>query len=125
MTHTSLVVPREGNIVGLAAPFEPLVKAIGFTRIPAGDCTNPAFRQHCTGTFSHGDTTVVVGQNSDGQLTPAFGSQPTYKLRRYDSRTFVIDELEGFPGRVPPRSRREANELFFHQPNGTFLARRA
>jgi len=96
MTHTSLVVPREGNIVGLAAPFEPLVKAICFTRIPAGDCTNPAFRQHCTRTFSHGDTTVVVGQNSDGQLTLAFGSQPTYKLRRYESRTFVIDELEGF-----------------------------
>ena len=54
----------------LAAPFEPLVKDIVFTRIPAGDCLDPAFRQHCTGTFiSQGITTVVVGQDNDGQLT--------------------------------------------------------
>jgi CubicO group peptidase (beta-lactamase class C family) len=30
---------REGNIANLAAPFEPLVKDIVFTRIAAGDCT--------------------------------------------------------------------------------------
>ena len=47
----SFSTDREGNIASLAAPFEPLVKDIVFTRIPAGDCTNPAFRQHCTGTF--------------------------------------------------------------------------
>jgi hypothetical protein len=52
--------------------------------------------QHCTGTFSQGVTTVVVGQDNDGQLTLTVGRQPTYKLRPYQSRTFVIDELEGF-----------------------------
>jgi len=72
---------REGDIASLAAPFEPLVKDIVFTRAPAGDCTSPAFRQHCTGTFSYGGTTVVVGQDKDGQLTLTIGSQPTYKLR--------------------------------------------
>jgi len=60
----------------LAAPFEPLVKDVVFTRIPAGNCTNPAFRQHCTGTFSQGLTTVVV-QNNDGQLTL---SRPTNSI---------------------------------------------
>jgi hypothetical protein len=33
---------RDGNIASLAVPFEPLVKAIVFTRIPGGDCTDPA-----------------------------------------------------------------------------------
>jgi hypothetical protein len=56
----SFSTDREGNIASLAAPFEPLVKDIVFTRIPAGDCTNPAFRHHCTGTFSQGATTVVA-----------------------------------------------------------------
>jgi hypothetical protein len=42
-----LIFHREGDIASLAVPFEPLVKDIVFTRIPAGDCTNPAFRQHC------------------------------------------------------------------------------
>jgi hypothetical protein len=45
----SFFTDREGNIASLAAPFEPLVKDIVFTRIPAGDCMNPAFRQRCVG----------------------------------------------------------------------------
>jgi CubicO group peptidase (beta-lactamase class C family) len=116
---------HEGNIASLAAPFEPLVKDAVFTRIPAGDCMNPAFRQHCIGTFSYGGTTVVVGQDNDGQLTLTFGSQPTYKLRPYQSRTFVIDELEGFRVEFHLGPDGEVDELIFHQPNGTFVARRA
>jgi CubicO group peptidase (beta-lactamase class C family) len=122
----SFSTDREGNIASLAAPFEPLVKDVVFTRIPAGDCTNPAFRQHCTGTFiSHGVTTVVVGQDSDGQLTLTVGSHPTYKLRPYQTRTFVIEELEGFRVEFHLGPDGEVDELFFHQPNGTFVARRA
>jgi CubicO group peptidase (beta-lactamase class C family) len=121
----SFSTDREGNIASLAAPFEPLVKDIVFTRSPAGDCTDPAFRQHCTGTFSHGGTTVVVGQDNDGQLTLTFGSQPTYKLRPYQNRTFVIDELEGFRVEFHLGPDGEADELILHQPNGTFVARRA
>src|SRR5262245_58933038 len=92
----SFSTDREGNIASLAAPFEPLVKDIVFARIAAGDCTNPAFRRHCTGTFSQGVTTVVVEQDKNGQLTLTMGGQPTCKLRPYHSRTFVIDEPEGF-----------------------------
>ena len=121
----SFSTDREGNIAGLAAPFEPLVKDIVFTRIPAGDCMNPAFRQHCTGKFRYGGTTVVVGQDSDGQLTLTIGSQPTHKLRPYQSRAFVIDELEGFRVEFHLGPDGEVDELFFHQPNGTFEARRA
>jgi CubicO group peptidase (beta-lactamase class C family) len=121
----SFSTDREGNIASLAAPFEPLVKDIVFTRSPAGDCTDPAFRQHCTGTFSHGGTTVVVGQDNDEQLTLTFGSQPTYKLRPYQNRTFVIDELEGFRVEFHLGPDGEADELILHQPNGTFVARRA
>src|SRR5713226_8293876 len=92
----SFSTDREGNIASLAAPFEPLVKDIVFTRVASGDCTSPAFRQRCLGTFSHGATPVVVGQDKDGHLTLTFGSQPTDKLRPYQGRTFVIDGSEGF-----------------------------
>jgi CubicO group peptidase (beta-lactamase class C family) len=121
----SFFTDREGNIATLGAPFEPLVKDIVFTRGPADDCLNPAFRQHCTGTFSQGVTTIVVGRDNDGQLTLTVGTQPTYKLRPYQSRTFVIDELEGFRVEFHLGPDGEADELFFHQPNGTFVARRA
>jgi len=121
----SFSTDREGNIASLAAPFEPLVKDIVFTRTAAGDCTNPAFRQHCTGTFSQGATTVVVGQDNDGQLTLTVGSQPTYKLRPYQGRTFVINEAEGFRVEFHVDPDGEVDELFFHQPNATLVARRA
>jgi uncharacterized protein DUF3471 len=121
----SFFTDREGDIASLAAPFEPLVKDIVFTRTAAGDCTNPAFRQHCTGTFSQGITTVVVAEDKDGQLTLTVGTQPTYKLRPYQSRAFVIDALEGFRVEFHLGPDGPVDELIFHQPNGTFLARRA
>jgi CubicO group peptidase (beta-lactamase class C family) len=112
----SFSTDREGNIASLAAPFEPLVKDVVFARVPAGDCMNPAFRQRCTRMFSQGVTTVVVGQDNDGQLTLTVGSQPTYKLRPYQSRTFVIDELEGFRVEFHLGPDGEVDELIFHQP---------
>ena len=121
----SFSTDREGNIASLAAPFEPLVKDIVFTRIAAGDCTNPAFRQHCAGTFiSQGIATVIVGQDNDGQLTLTIGSEPTCKLHPYQSRTFAIDEREGVRVEFHLGPDGVADELIFHQPNGTFVARR-
>jgi CubicO group peptidase (beta-lactamase class C family) len=121
----SFSTDREGNLASLAAPFELLVKDIVFTRIAAGDCTDPAFRQRCTGTFSHGLTTVVVGQDSDRQLTLTIGSQPACRLIPYQARTFVTDEHEGFRVEFRLGPDGDVAELFFHQPNGTFVARRA
>jgi CubicO group peptidase (beta-lactamase class C family) len=121
----SFATDREGNIASLAAPLEPLVKDIVFTRIAAGDCTSPAFRQRCTGRFiSQGVTPVVVGQDQDG-LTLTIGGQPTCKLRPYQSRTFVTDEPAGgvrVEFHLGPDG--DVDEFLFHRPDGTFLARR-
>ena len=120
----SFSIDREGNIASLSAPFEPLVQDIVFTRIAGGDCMDQAFRKACTGTFSRPMTTIVVAQDNDGQLVVTVASQPTYKLRPYQGRTFAIVELVGF--RVEFRSSPDGavDELIFHQPNGAFLARR-
>jgi hypothetical protein len=120
----SFSTDRDGNIVSLAVAFEPLVKDIVFNRTPAGDCTNPAFRQHCVGAYSFGATKVVVTQNSDGQLTLTVGSQPAHKLRPYQLRTFIIGELEGFRAEFHLGPDAKVYELVFHQPDGTFVGRR-
>jgi CubicO group peptidase (beta-lactamase class C family) len=120
----SFSTDREGNIASLAAPFEPLVKDIVFVRIPSGDCMDPAFRKACIGTFTHGPTTHVVAQDGNGQLTLAPAGQPTYKLRPYQGRSFAIVELEGFRVEFRRAPRGAVDELIFHQPNGTFIARR-
>lgn len=119
---------RDGNIAGLAAPFEPRVKDIVFTRMPAGDCTDPAFRQKCAGTFiAPGGPTLVVGQDNDGQLTLAVAGQPgqsAYRLRPSQGRSFVIDAWKDFRIEFVLGPDGQADEVLFHQPNGTFAARR-
>jgi Domain of unknown function (DUF3471) len=121
----SISTDREGNMTRLAAPFEPLVKDIVFTRVPGGDCVDPAFRQHYTGSFSAGATMAVVAQDNDRQLTLTVGSGPTYKLHPYQNRTFVIDKFESFRVEFHLGPDGEVDELIFHQPNGTFVAPRA
>jgi hypothetical protein len=92
----------------------------------------PEFRLHdavatdrITGAINRqGVTTIVVGLDNDGQLTLTIGSQPTCKLRPYRSRTFVTDEPGGVRMEFHLGPDGEVDELFFHQPNGTLVARR-
>ena len=121
----SFSTDREGNIAMLSAPLEPLVKDIVFIRIPAGDCMDPAFRKDCIGSFSQGLVTIVVGLDNEGQLTLTVGSQPTSKLLPYQARTFTMAGLEGFRVEFRRGPGEAVDELIFHQPNGTFAARRA
>ncbi|HVQ66436.1 MAG TPA: serine hydrolase, partial [Bradyrhizobium sp.] len=59
---------REGDIVSLSAPLEPMVKDIVFMRLAAGDCTDAAFRARCVGSFKGGPTTHRVTLDAEGQL---------------------------------------------------------
>jgi hypothetical protein len=116
---------REGNIARLAAPFEPLVTDIVFERVASGVCTDAAFRKSCTGVFRHGSVTHVVAQDAEGQLTLSPTAQPTYRLRPFRDGIFIIVELPGFRVEFRRTADGAVDELIFHQPNGTFLARRA
>ena len=40
----TFLTDRDGNIVSLSAPLEPMVKDIVFVRLASGDCTDAAFR---------------------------------------------------------------------------------
>ena len=60
----TFLTDRDGNIVSLSAPLEPMVKDIVFARLAAGDCTDPAFRARCVGSFKSGATTHRVTLDS-------------------------------------------------------------
>jgi CubicO group peptidase (beta-lactamase class C family) len=114
---------RDGNIVSLSAPLEPMVKDIVFVRLAAGDCTLAAFRERCVGSFMSGATTHRVTLDTEGQLVLEPDNQPAYRLVPQEGRRFRIAELEGFfvefrgEGTI-------IDEVIFHQPNGTFVAKR-
>ena len=63
----TFLTDREGNIVSLSTPLEPMVKDIVFARLATGECTEPAFRARCVGTFKSGPTVHRVTLR-DGQL---------------------------------------------------------
>jgi CubicO group peptidase (beta-lactamase class C family) len=119
----TFLTDRDGNIVSLSAPLEPVVKDIVFARLAAGDCTDPVFRARCVGHFKSGAITHRVTLDSEGRLVLKSDYQPAYRLAPEQGRRFRIVELEGFvvefcgEGAI-------VDEVVFHQPNGTVVAQR-
>jgi hypothetical protein len=120
----SFTTDRDGNVVSLSAQFEPMVADIVFMRVPGGDCMDATFRAACAGRWQHGSTTHVVSLQADGELTLKPDLQPLYHLRPYQGGIFSIVELEGFRVEFRRGASDSVDELVFHQPNGTFVARR-
>ena len=101
-----------------------MVADIVFRRAPAGDCMDVGFRKACVGRYRHGSLTHVIAQEADGQLTLKPDFQPMYHLRPYQGGIFTIVELEGFRTEFRRGADGAVHELVFHQPNGTFIAKR-
>jgi len=119
----TFLTDREGDIISLSAPLEPMVKDIVFRRLAAGDCTDATFRARCVGSFKGGPTTHRVTLDAEGQLVLKPDHQPAYRLAPQQGRRFRIVLLEGFV--VEFRGEGTAvDEVIFHQPNGTFVAKR-
>jgi CubicO group peptidase (beta-lactamase class C family) len=121
----SFATDRDGNISSLSAQLEPLVADIVFTRTASGDCVNPAFRAACAGRYIRGDATHVVSEDAEGQLMLKIPLQPLYYLRPYQGATFAIAKLDGYRVEFRRGPSGTIEELVYHQPNGTFVARRA
>jgi CubicO group peptidase (beta-lactamase class C family) len=119
----TFLTDRQGNVVSLSAPLEPMVKDIVFARLAAGDCTDASFRERCVGSFKGGATTHRVTLDTEGHLVLKPDNQPAYRLAALQGRRFRIVELQGFA--VEFRGEGAIiDEVIFHQPNGTFIARR-
>ena len=119
----TFLTDREGNIVSLSAPLEPMVKDIVFARLAAGDCTDATFRERCIGNFKGGATTHRVTLDTEGHLVLKPDHQPAYRLAPQQGRRFRIRELEGFVVEFRGTGT-TVDEVTFHQPNGTFIAKR-
>ena len=120
----SFTTDRDGNIASLSAQLEPLVADIVFTRAPSGDCMDPAFRAACVGHYTRGDATQVVARGCRG---PAHAEDPVraaLPLRPYQGATFAIVRLDGYRVEFRRAQSGTVDELVYHQPNGTFVAKR-
>jgi len=114
---------RDGNIVHLSAPLEPMVKDIVFARRAAGDCMDPAFCERCAGHFKNGGVNHNVSLDAEGRLILKSDFQPAYRLEPQQGRRFGIVELDGFAVEFHGEDDR-IDQIVFHQPNGIFVADR-
>jgi CubicO group peptidase (beta-lactamase class C family) len=121
----SFTTDRDGNIASLSAQLEPLVADIVFTRAAAGECMDPAFRAACVGRYTRGDATHVVSRDAEGQLMLKIPLQPLYRLRPYQGATFAIVRMDGYRVEFRRGPAGTVDEIVYHQPNGTFIAKRA
>lgn len=114
---------RDGNVVHLSTPLEPMVRDIVFERRAAGDCTDPAFRERCVGHFRSGGVNHHVTLDADGRQILKSDFQPAYRLEPQQGRRFRIAELDGFA--VEFRGDEgKIDQIVFHQPNGVAVADR-
>ena len=116
---------RDGNIESLSAKLEPQVADIVFTRAASGECMEPAFRKACVGNYIRGEAAHVVSEDAEGQLTLKIPFQPLYQLRPHQGATFSIARLDGFRTEFRRGPSGAIEELVYHQPNGTFGAKRS
>jgi hypothetical protein len=121
----SFATDRDGNIASLSAQLEALVPDIVFTRAAAGECMDPAFRAACAGEYIRGEATHVVAVDAGGQLMLKIPFQPLYQLRPYQGATFSIVRLDGYRVEFRQDAAGAVAELVYHQPNGTFIAKRS
>ena len=63
-------------------------------------------------------------QDPEGQLTLKIPYQPLYQLRPYQAAIFTILRLDGYRTEFRRGPAGTVDELVYHQPNGTFIARR-
>ena len=119
----TFLTDRDGNIVSLSTPLEPLVRDIVFARLAAGECMDAAFRERCVGIFKGGATTHTVTRDEERRLVLKSDYQPAYRLAPEQGRRFRIVELEGFVVEFVGEGT-IIDEVIFHQPNGTFIAKR-
>ena len=115
---------REGRINRLSALLEPKVADIVFARAPSGDALDAAFRTACAGTYQSGGPKYVVACTCDHQLTLSTDGQPVYHLVPYRDRVFAIKGQDEHRIEFERGSSDTVDFIIFHQPDGTFLARR-
>lgn len=115
---------RDGNIVHLSVPLEPMVKDIVFARRAAGECIDPAFCERCAGLFKSGGVNHNVSLDAEGRLILKSDFQPAYRLEPQQGRRFRIVELDGFAIEFRGEDDR-IDQVVFHQPNGIFVGDRS
>jgi hypothetical protein len=114
----------KGNVTSLAFPLEPSVKDIIFTRAAEKGMTDKGFLEKFVGTYVLAGAEVKVDMVEGTGLKLIIPDQPEFELVPSRGTEFTLKGLSGFSVEFALDASGNVTEAVFHQPNGTFTAKK-
>ncbi|HVC92073.1 MAG TPA: serine hydrolase [Pirellulales bacterium] len=115
---------KRGEIDRVAVPLESTVDDIVFKRVGDDVMRKREFLEPLAGQYELNGVTIAVELRGEDALTVTVPGQPTYTLVPERELRFALKELDGFAVQFKKDGEGKVLEAMFHQPNGTFAAKR-
>jgi hypothetical protein len=115
---------KQGDIDRVFAPLESSVDDIVFKRVGDDAMRKREYLEPLAGQYELGGVTIAVELRGDDTLTVTVPGQPTYTLVPQREMRFALKEVNGFAVEFKKDEGGKVHEAVFHQPNGTFAAKR-
>ena len=115
---------KQGDIDRVAVPLESSVDDIVFKRVGDDAMRKREFLEPLAGQYELNGVTIAVELRGEDTLTVTVPGQPTYTLVPERELRFALKDLNGFAVEFKKDEAGKALEAVFHQPNGTFAAKR-
>ncbi len=114
----------KGNIASLSVQLEPSVKDIVFARAADKAMTEMGFLEKFVGTYILSGAEVKVALREGKGLFLTVPGQPDYELVPYKGTEFNLKGVDGYSVEFIQDTAGAVTEVIFHQPNGTFTAKK-
>jgi len=114
----------KGNIASLSVQLEPSVKDIVFTRAADKGMTEKGFLEKFVGTYLLSGVDVKVSLREGRGLLLTVPGQPPMELVPYKGTEFNLKGMPGYSIEFKLDAAGVVTEAVFHQPNGTFTAKK-
>jgi hypothetical protein len=114
----------KGNIASLSVQMDPSVKDIVFTRAADKGMTEKGFLEKFVGTYILSGAEIKVDLREGKGLVLTVPGQPDYELVPYRGTEFNLKGLQGYSVEFKQDAAGVVTEVIFHQPNGTFVAKK-
>jgi len=114
----------KGNIASLSLHLEPSVEDVVFTRAGEKKMTEKSFLEKFVGQYELSGVEIKVALRDEKTLSLTAPGQPDYELVPYKGTEFNLKGLQGYSLEFKTDAAGNVTEAVFHQPNGTFTAKK-
>ncbi len=114
----------KGHIASLSVQMEPSARDIMFSRAADKGMMEKGFLEKFVGTYILSGTEVKIELREGKGLNLTVPGQPEYELLLYRGTEFNLKGLQGYSAEFKQDAAGVVTELVFHQPDGTFTAKK-